>query len=82
MENTSVAMVRDYNGDGLLKLIYRAPGWFHIKYFLFFCLLYENTLIKYIENFTTKKKKENFQIKNSDILHISAQNIDCGYFRN
>ena len=24
-------------------------------------------------------KQENFQIKNSDIFHISAQNIDCGY---
>ena len=24
-------------------------------------------------------KKENFQIKNSDIFHISAQNIDFGY---
>ena len=24
-------------------------------------------------------KPENFQIKNSDIFHISAQNIDCGY---
>ena len=24
-------------------------------------------------------KKENFQIKKSDIVHISAQNIDCGY---
>ena len=24
-------------------------------------------------------KKENFQIKNSDIFHISAQHIDCGY---
>ena len=24
-------------------------------------------------------EKENFQIKNSDIFHISAQNIDCGY---
>ena len=24
-------------------------------------------------------KKANFQIKNSDIVHISAQNIDCGY---
>ena len=23
-------------------------------------------------------KKENFQIKNSDIFHISDQNIDCG----
>ena len=35
-------------------------------------------LLKYTENFTTKKY-ENFQIKNSDILHISAQNIDFGY---
>ena len=24
-------------------------------------------------------KIENFQIKNFDIFHISAQNIDCGY---
>ena len=24
-------------------------------------------------------KNENFQIKSSDIFHISAQNIDCGY---
>ena len=24
-------------------------------------------------------KNENFQIKNSDIFHISAQNIDSGY---
>ena len=41
-------------------------------------------LFKYIENFTTKKKKkkkkrEKFQLKNSCSLHISAQNIDCGY---
>ena len=33
---------------------------------------------KYIDYFTTKKN-ENFQIKNSDIFLISAQNIDCGY---
>ena len=24
-------------------------------------------------------KNEDFQIKNSDIFHISSQNIDCGY---
>ena len=24
-------------------------------------------------------KKENFSDKNSDIIHISAQNIECGY---
>ena len=35
-------------------------------------------LFKYIENFTTKKMKTNSD-KNSDICHISAQNIDCGY---
>ena len=36
-------------------------------------------LFKYIENFTTPQKNENFQIKQSYILHISDQNIDCGY---
>ena len=25
-----------------------------------------------------RPKKENFQIKNSNIFHISAHNIDCG----
>ena len=35
-------------------------------------------LYKYIENFTSKNWK--FLVKkNSDIFHISAQNIDCGY---
>ena len=32
---------------------------------------------KYTEHLTTKN--ENFQIKNSDIFHTSAQNTDCGY---
>ena len=35
-------------------------------------------LLKYTENFTTKKKKI-YRKKNTDINHISAQNIDCGY---
>ena len=35
-------------------------------------------LSKYTENFTTKKMKI-FWYKKSDIFHISAQNIDCGY---
>ena len=34
-------------------------------------------LFKYIENFTTKNWK--FSDQNSDIFHISAQNIDCEY---
>ena len=40
-------------------------------------LITKTRLFKYTENFTTKN--ENFQMKNSDIFHISAQNIDCGY---
>ena len=35
-------------------------------------------LFKYIENFTTKKWRK-FSDKNSDIFHISAQNLDCVY---
>ena len=35
-------------------------------------------LFKYTEKFTTEKN-ENFQIRNSVIFQISAQNIDCGY---
>ena len=43
-----------------------------------FQLITKTRLFKYFENFTTIKI-ENFQIKNPDIFHISAQNIDCGY---
>ena len=39
--------------------------------------LRKTRLFKYIENFTSKNGK--FSDKNSDISHISAQNIDCGY---
>ena len=38
----------------------------------------KHALFKYIETFTTKKI-EIWQLKNPDIFHISAQNIDCGY---
>ena len=41
------------------------------------CHITKTRLFKYTENFTTKKWK--FSDKNSDIFHISAQNIDCGY---
>ena len=40
-------------------------------------LITKTCLFKYTENFTTKN--ENIQIKNLDIFHTSAQNIDCGY---
>ena len=36
-------------------------------------------LFKYTENSPPPSKNENFQIKKSDIFHISAENIDCGY---
>ena len=40
-------------------------------------LITKTRLFKCIENFTSKNWK--FSDKNSDIFHISAQNIDCGY---
>ena len=43
---------------------------------------FANSLRKHAYSNILKKlpqKNENFQIKNSDIFHISAQNIDCGY---
>ena len=43
---------------------------------LFRCIT-KTRLFKYIENFTTKNWI--FSDNNSDIFHISAQNIDCGY---
>ena len=39
---------------------------------------YENTPIQIYRKFHLQKTKF-FQIKNSDIFYISAQNIDCGY---
>ena len=40
-------------------------------------IITKTSLFIYTENFTIKKWK--FSDKNSDIFHISAQNIDCGY---
>ena len=39
---------------------------------------YKNTPIQIYCKFHLQKT-ENFQMKTSDIFHISAQNIDCGY---
>ena len=36
-------------------------------------------LFKYTKYFSTKNKNEFFQINNSNIFHISSQNIDCEY---
>ena len=43
-----------------------------------FVMHYENMPIQTYCKFY-HPKNENFQIKNSDIFHVSAQNIDCGY---
>ena len=43
-----------------------------------FMLHYENTRIQIYWKFH-HQINGNFQIKSSDIFHISAQNIDCGY---
>ena len=58
----------------------------HADWSEIFTNFYENTLIqiimktrlfKYIEKFTSKNWK--FSDINTDIFHISAPNIDCGY---
>ena len=50
---------------------------FVAEHFVITHLITKTLLFKYIENFTTKKRK--FSDKNSDIFHISAQNIESGY---
>ena len=44
----------------------------------FSLIITKTCLFKYTEKLITEKLK-NFQTKNSNIFHISAQNIDCGY---
>ena len=46
--------------------------------YLFDFIHYENMPIQIYRKFHFQKTG-NFQIKNSDIFHISAQNIDYGY---
>ena len=46
----------------------------NMLYYLYFH--YENLPIQIYKKFHLQKLK-NIQIKNSDIFHISAQNIDC-----
>ena len=60
------------------------PAQYNYLIYLYNCFvsILNNTktrLFKYIENFITKQKRRKFSIKNSDIFHFSAQNIDCGY---
>ena len=41
------------------------------------CIITKTCLFKTIDNFPTKKRI--FSDKNSNIFHISSQNINCGY---
>ena len=60
----------------LRKAMFRYWGFFWASSIIYLNIT-QTRLFKYTENFTTKN--ENFQIKNSDIFHFAAQNIDCGY---
>ena len=64
---------------GLIQLSNQA-WWnlYNITYALLTLTHYENTPIQIYWKFYNQKR-ENLQIKNSDIFHIPAQNIDCGY---
>ena len=48
-----------------------------IFFFFFFFFLRKHAYSNILK--ILPPKHENFQIKNSDIFHFSAQNIDCGY---
>ena len=58
------------------QLIYE-PTHFKFRFKDFRPYITKTRLFKYVENFTTKNWK--FSDKNSNIFHISAQNIDCRY---
>ena len=65
----------------LRKLVWFYPVGVPVSLIIYphlFYIIMKTCLFKYTENFTTKKN-ENIQTKNSDIFHISTQNIDCGY---
>ena len=59
------------NGRKSTKYMSSVPYMYHIGHLRKHD--YSNILVR------IPPKKENFQIKNSDILDISAQNIYCGY---
>ena len=54
----------------------------YLEYFSSYKHFFQNSLRKHAYSNILKissPKNEIFQIKNSDIFHVSAQNIDCGY---
>ena len=69
-----------FQQNNSLKAFYQHPENQEYFKFLYICPLshYENTPIQIYWKFYHQKKWK-FSDKNSDIFHISAQNIDCGY---
>ena len=63
-----------YNKDTLKKRLVKDLSNDSVVFFYH----YENTPIEIYWKLYNQKR-ENFPIKNSDIFHISAQNIDCRY---
>ena len=59
----------------------RRQGYRYFKLRKAFSIFYRRHSALHYENIkkSSPPKIENFQMKNSDIFHISAQNIDCGY---
>ena len=69
----------DAQADLSLRLAHISEGKFsHVAAHNKINTHYENTPIQIYGKFQFQKT-ENFQIKNSDSSHVSAQNIDCGY---
>ena len=52
-------------------------AWYELIMYARMLVITKTRLFKYIENFNPKT--ENFKLKNSDIFHISVQNIDYRY---
>ena len=79
--SANIGYCRIINGQQKVRMILCALLWWfesaHAQRHFFAWRIKKVYLFKYSGNFTTKK--ENFQIKNSDIIHNSAQNIDYGY---
>ena len=67
-----MSAVMSFFGPSVVQIVV----WFSLAQTVSVCIK-QTSLSKYTENFTTKNWK--ISDKKSDIFHISAQNIDCGY---
>ena len=60
-----------------VPVLCRSMSYCCVQWILSSIVITKTRLFKYIEKFTIKNLK--FSDKNSDVFHISAQNIDYGY---